>query len=361
MISGVKKILVFKLCCFGDTVFMTPAIWSLKQKFSDAEIFYAYSDWVKTMMKYLEDIDGTIEFENVYSKSFLKKIAGTLKFIRNVRKMNFDLVMYGHRSNLLSFILRLCGIKYRLGFEGTKFLTHTAPFNDTLPEYERYKTVLSTNGIKTDDTLPFLKKTDNALLRKKQGFLSDDTLIGIFPCGGTNPGTNMPIKRWGLDNYFKLAQKINTDYPEAKIIFYQGKQESEKYSVPDNIIASTATIDNDCLSCCDFFISNDTGSLHIAAAFGVSTISVFGPTDPRILAPANPPGEPGKHAYVWNHVECSPCYTPKTAIERDNPKYWDGNNFICHTGTHICMKSISAEEVFETVKMMIGRHEAVSV
>jgi ADP-heptose:LPS heptosyltransferase len=274
--------------------------------------------------------------------------------------MNFDLVLYGHRSNLLSFVLRLCGIKYRLGFEGTKYLTHTARFNENIRVYVIYKAVLSASGIKTDSNPPLLKKQDTSLLRKKYGFPTDAALIGIFPYGGTNPGTNMPIKRWGLENYFKLAEKIKEEYPDAKIIFYEGKQDSEKYSVPGRINASIAVIDNDCLACCDYFISNDTGSLHIAAALGVSTISIFGPTDPRILAPANAPGEPHKHTHIWKQPECSPCYTPKTAIDRDNPKYWAGNTFICNTGTHICMKSITVDAVYETVKMIIEHRSAVS-
>jgi ADP-heptose:LPS heptosyltransferase len=86
MISNVRKILIFKLCCFGDTVFMTPAIRALKQQFPNARIYYAYSSWVKSMMKYLPDIDGTIEFENVYSKSIIEKISGTLRFIKAARK-----------------------------------------------------------------------------------------------------------------------------------------------------------------------------------------------------------------------------------------------------------------------------------
>jgi ADP-heptose:LPS heptosyltransferase len=35
----------------------------------------------------------------------------------------------------------------------------------------------------------------------------------------------------------------------------------------------------------DWVISNDSGPMHLAAALGVRTIAIFGPTDPRVSGP----------------------------------------------------------------------------
>jgi heptosyltransferase-2 len=51
-------------------------------------------------------------------------------------------------------------------------------------------------------------------------------------------------------------------------------------------------------------ISNDTGPMHIAAALGVATIGIFGPTSPAWTAPL------GTNAYhVRTRAACAPCFT----------------------------------------------------
>ena len=156
----------------------------------------------------------------------------------------------------------------------------------------------------------------------------------------------MEIKKWGFGNFLRLAEMINCEFPEIKIVFFEGTYEDEKINLPDGIKAYKKTISNELISCCDYFISGDTGSLHMAAAMGVSTLSIFGPSDPRVLAPVNDEETPNKHKTIWKKPACSPCYTPDTAIDKSNKKYWQDGGFICHTETHECMKSISPENVF---------------
>jgi ADP-heptose:LPS heptosyltransferase len=38
----------------------------------------------------------------------------------------------------------------------------------------------------------------------------------------------------------------------------------------------------------DVYLGNDSGVSHLAAALGVPTVAIFGPTDPRIWAPRGP-------------------------------------------------------------------------
>ena len=50
-------------------------------------------------------------------------------------------------------------------------------------------------------------------------------------------------------------------------------------------------------------MSNDSGPMHLAAALGVPTVALFGPTDPRRTAPAGP-----GHAVLNRDLWCSPCF-----------------------------------------------------
>jgi len=42
------------------------------------------------------------------------------------------------------------------------------------------------------------------------------------------------------------------------------------------------------LSCADAFLGNDSGITHLAAALGVKTLAIFGPTNPDIYRPVGP-------------------------------------------------------------------------
>ena len=69
-------------------------------------------------------------------------------------------------------------------------------------------------------------------------------------------------------------------------------------------------------------VANDSGAAHIAAALGVPTLTIFGPTDERVSAPVGP------GAAIAHDVFCRPCMLRDCPID------------------HRCMKRITADTVF---------------
>ncbi|MCJ8346915.1 glycosyltransferase family 9 protein, partial [bacterium] len=76
----------------------------------------------------------------------------------------------------------------------------------------------------------------------------------------------------------------------------------------------------------DLFITGDSGPMHVATAYQIPLVSIFGPTDPE-------------HTHPWNHknsiminknLSCAPCMKRKCPLKH-----------------HQCMKDISADEVIE--------------
>ena len=78
-------------------------------------------------------------------------------------------------------------------------------------------------------------------------------------------------------------------------------------------------------------VSGDTGVAHLAAALGVPTVTLFGPTDPRLTAPRSPTA----HA-LYAAAPCSPCFLANCPID------------------HICLRGIGVEEVAARVRSAVG-------
>ncbi len=356
--TNVTKILILKLCCLGDMVFILPAISNLKKNFPNAKITLISSSWVKNIFKYIPDVNNFLVFDPPFKGGFINKISSAFKLIRLIKKENFDLALSCHRDSSFGTILMLSGIRYRLGFKNTSFINYFSEYDDTIHETQRYLNILSDNELKVTDVEPKLTRIRNIeSIKDKNDIPKDSVTIGIFPFGGINPGTVMKIKRWDLNNYLKIIDKLTQEHPEYNIILFEGTHEDEKFDstakFPRNV-KIRSIINNDLMYSCNVFLSADTGAIHLAAAFGIHTIGLFGPSDPRLVAPLNF-NNGIFHKYIWKQPECSPCYTPQTSIDRNNKIYYKGNEFLCNTGTHKCMKTISVDEVFLSLNEILEK------
>lgn len=115
-----------------------------------------------------------------------------------------------------------------------------------------------------------------------------------------HPGSGSEKKCWHLQNYLKLAgQLVDND---IQVLFIVGPAENERFD--ENQMQNIATLSG-CVSVPDIsevmqiisassmFIGNDSGITHLAAASGVPTMAVFGPTDADLYRPIGP------HSHVF--------------------------------------------------------------
>ena len=64
------------------------------------------------------------------------------------------------------------------------------------------------------------------------------------------------------------------------------------------------------LRTCDVLLTNDTGTMHLAAHLGVPTVALFGSTEPALTGPLG-----AGHRVIRHHVECSPCFLRECPID----------------------------------------------
>jgi heptosyltransferase-2 len=78
-------------------------------------------------------------------------------------------------------------------------------------------------------------------------------------------------------------------------------------------------------------VSGDTGVAHLAAAVGVATVTLFGPTDRRLTAPR------GRGARALDRpVPCAPCFLPTCPID------------------HVCLTRLDPETVLREVRLAVA-------
>jgi heptosyltransferase-2 len=88
---------------------------------------------------------------------------------------------------------------------------------------------------------------------------------------------------------------------------------------------------------CRLLLTNDTGPMHIAAAFGVPVVAVFGPTDWRTTSPYGQ-----EQSIVREPVDCAPCFLRECPID------------------HRCMTRVSSDRVYEAAVQQLGSSSGLS-
>lgn len=296
-----KKILIMRSGGIGDVLMSTPLVKSIRKHYKKAEITYFVGNWSKDVLKDNPNIDKIFNYDDLIIIKL--KIFKILKLIKQTRKKKFDLIFNLEKSWHWAILSFLFGIPARIGFNrlGEGFAnTLTVPFNGSKYELEYYLDLAKLLNIKilTHDMEIYLTKKEKETAKKfiKNNKLKNKKLIGIAPGGAENPAQQAFIKRWPLENYVKLINKITKKNKKACIILFGGnndvktcKQIKEK---SNNKIINTAgklTIKQSAalMKKCKIFITHDSGPMHLAGAVKVPLITLFGPTQSERFAPRN--------------------------------------------------------------------------
>jgi len=175
-------------------------------------------------------------------------------------------------------------------------------------------------------------------------FLSIPPKKYLQPTIGINPGaTYGSAKRWYPDRFAQVINQLGTKF---NILIFGGPGEEpiaheieKKLTISNyqNLVAQlTLSQLASHIAGLTLFITNDSGPMHIAAAYQVPIVAIFGPTDWRETSPWT------KNAKIVRiPLPCSPC-----------------KKRHCPTGTHQCMKAITPEMVLKAVYKLLPTSSA---
>lgn len=342
------KLLIIKLNAIGDVIFATPLAVALHQVWPEARIDWLVGRHAAPILRGHPLLSERIVFDGPFAGRGLGRLRGMLSTILRLRDAHYDVVFCLHRNRLAMLVARATRAPVRVGFSerfGRLLLTHQTPFRDDAHETERYLDLLRTLGHEVEFGGPCLGLTTESQVVSRL-MLADHAaarpLIAIAPGGGRNPGTQMLIKRWPIEQFEALAARLAAE-TGGSIVAVGSPDEAE---LGERVAAAAGEQGyNACgrtsipqlsalLAECDLVIANDSAPLHIAAAHGVPTVALFGPSDPRLVAPRGP-----RHRYLWAPPDCAPCYRPDNARSRT---VWT----CTRAGDELrCLRDVSVEAV----------------
>lgn len=137
------------------------------------------------------------------------------------------------------------------------------------------------------------------LRSEKRARALDD--IGEGPFLAVAPTANWLGKQWPLERFIEVLQDLTSAgglFADHKILVLGAPNERDQVGallrafpadrVCDQVGRSSLLPAYAYLTACDFFLGNDSGLMHLAAAAGIPTLGLFGPTDERKYAPWGP-------------------------------------------------------------------------
>ena len=339
LLPNINKILVIRVDGIGDLLNSTPAIALLRENYPSAEITVLARPLNASVLIGNPDVDRVLIFDRDGEHS---GILARLQFYRELRRERFQLAVAMQTAMWTHLVAFLSGATYRLGRYQKRFrstLTHAwrgryrkGETHEVDRNLELVRLICAGEGKRE---LIFQLSPDEIAAAEAQfralGIGRDAFLIGIHPGGSSFD------KRWPEKQYAELADRFARQ-DNATVLLLRGPEEA---ALVENIQAAMSsdaipyapeTIRElgAMLSCCDLVVCNDSGPMHLAAAVGVPTVAIFGPTD---------------------HVAWHPLSENASIVRRDMP-CWPCSAHKCKIGWE-CTKKLSVEPVWDATILTV--------
>ena len=304
------KILIELPTWLGDAVMATPAIENLVNYFNDSKI---------TLIGSVITIEALKNHPKVIKTYVLDK--NYINLYKTIKSFDEFDVFFSFRSSFRSKFMKFCiSSKKKYQFDKNKYIK-----GHQVEKYNNFiNNVINITSIPGELILHSQKKTKD----------SKNKLLGINP--GASYGS---AKRWYPKKFADVAINLSSHYD---IVIFGGTRENEitsdieKYLIEKgitnykNLSAKTSITELiSQISNLDLFITGDSGPMHLAAAYQIPTVAIFGPTNDKETSQ----WMNNKSIIVKKSLECQPC------MKR-----------ACPLKHHKCMKLLEASDVLGAVK-----------
>jgi len=332
-----QKILIVKPSSLGDIVHSLPFLNAIQACFPKAEIHWVVARGLEGLLEGHPMIGRLI----VINKDMWKRLSEAGKTVKEVRALlkdlrneRYDLVVDLQgllRSGIITMATRA---PIRIGFqearEGSRlFYSRKVRGGREVHAVDRYLRVAGKLGCDTGEVLfPFpLVPEQPEAIEKLRETLGEYAVIV--------PGARWKTKIWPAERFGEVAAGMpirsvvvgsRADIQIAeKVVGASGGKALSLAGRTDLQELVAVMRHARCV------VSNDSGPMHIAAAFQVPVVAIFGPTSPVRTGPYG-----RQHIILKSDRDCAPCFKKSCA----HP---------------VCMESVTADMVSENVRRVLSQ------
>jgi len=329
-----KKILIVGPAWVGDMVMAQSLFKLLKQQDPESVIDVLAPDWTHPLLERMPEVRRALPHPFDHGELGLLK---RWRLGKQLRGENYDRAIVLPNSLKSAIVPFTAKAKRRTGFRGEM---RFGLLNDIRPLDKKalYKTVerflflgLEPASDRVEDIPQPRLQSDPQKAQQiiqKLGFVwTEKPVLGI--CPGAEYG---PAKRWPPEYFVEVAKYcLERDY---QVWLFGSNKDREitdgiERGLEGNCVnlagKTSLTEAIDLMSACETVLTNDSGSMHVAAAVDVNVVAIFGSSDPEHTPPLS-----GKATVQYLGLECSPCF------KRECP--------LGHTN---CLRNISPENVIQ--------------
>ncbi len=350
-VSELERVLVIAPNWIGDAVMSTPMLANLRRGLPKATIDLLVLPRVAPLFEEYPHVNRVLTW------SATATWRDQLAHIRTLRRVKYELALLLPNSFRSAVQAWMIGAHTRVGYatDGRRwFLTHPIPpgyvqplrrssahaHQDVIHQVDAYLGLIEALEIPVLERVPLLVPSPGAeaaadLLWTSQGLRTGEGVVGI--CPGAASG---PAKRWWPERFAALADRLMTETGVRVVLFGNANEMALAAQIRARMTQHAVSFTGlDTLSSfmalaarCRVLVTNDAGSMHVAAAVGTPVVAIFGPTDPRRTAPMTQSA-----TVLRRDLPCSPCFRA-----------------VCPYTDHPCMRLIEVEEVYAAVDHMLG-------
>jgi len=333
--KGIRKILIVKPSALGDIVHTLPFLNAIKAQFPHAKVDWVVGHGLHTFLENHPMINRLWVIKKDQWKQF-GNFRTTLVEINQLRKdlsrQRYDVCIDLSGLFRSGLITGFSKAPVRMGFKNSDegsplFYTHKIHGSMNIHAIDRYLKLAEFMGCRTDKVeYPFAPYDSNPRICR---FLPGRYVV-------MSPSAGKPANRWPEHKYGELASRLKL--PVVVIALAAEAEIAEQVVVNSkgnalSIAGQTGL--KDLLAVIQksaFFICNDTGPMHMAAALNIPVFAIFGPANPVRTGPY------GRiHTIIQKKIPCAPCYAKHP----------------CMTHRFKCMNELSVDDVLRAIQEKI--------
>jgi lipopolysaccharide heptosyltransferase II len=327
------RILIRSSNWLGDAVMSVPAVRAIKRGRPDAHVTVLTSNDLSPIWNLIAEVDEVVSANT-------GSLLTVVRSIRNQQK--FDAAVLFPNSLRTALEVWLGGVPRRVGYRGhnrgwllnQKVRQRRKP---RPPEHQarKYLRIARELGADVDDASASVGNAVSFPRDANSAPCSPDKTptgpLRLGLCPGAEYG---PAKRWLPERFAEAAAAVSAQRPAQWILFGKSGDKDIGDAIArdlgdhciNRIGQTTLQQLIDELQTCRLLLTNDTGTMHLAALLGVPTVAIFGSTEPRLTGPLG-----DIHVILRHHVECSPCFLRECPID------------------FRCMKAVTVDDVVTAV------------